>query len=295
MPSHKKSWILVKGCEYNPNRSLSLGQIFADPFEPSFPLLPDGPLPIPPANIEPSYQDSVTDSSSSLLSISFRIWAEIDLLPVKGDVGGHRQVSKSLSWHFDRLEGQIFVPRLADVIEAMKSDEVVSQIRRSKFNFRRRLYMVTGVRIARRARMAGKDSVSAGAHAKLGADLAAVGGPPATVGVDGSITNTTSNARSFQNASDFVYAYRLCEVYYGKEVYLKPYSDGETYGLKDNGGEDEDSEMVDDDNMDDDDMGDVVEEDRIVVEGISGSDYAGDGELRKIPMPETDEEDYYIL
>ncbi|CZR69123.1 uncharacterized protein PAC_19023 [Phialocephala subalpina] len=290
MPSHKRSWILVKGCEYNPNRSLSLGQIFADPFELSFPLLPDGPLPIPPASLESSYQNSVTESFSSHLSMSFRTWAEIDLLPVKGDAGGHRQVSKSLSWHFDRLEGQIFVPRLADVIEAMKADEIVSQIRRSKFNFRKRLYMVTGVRIARGARTAGKGSVSVGAHAKLGADLAAVGGPLATVGVDGSITNTTSNARSFKDASDFVYAYRLCEVYYGKEVYLKPYTNGETFGLKNRGGEHEDSEM-----MDDDDTEDVVEGDQILVEGISSSDYAGNGELCKIPVSETCEEDYYIL
>lgn len=224
-----------------------------------------------------------------MLSRSFRIWAEIDLLPIKGDVGCHRQVSESLFWHFNSLEGQIFVPRLADVVEAMKADEVVSQMRRSKFNFRKRLYMVTGVRIARGARMAGRNTASVGAHTKLGADLAGIEGSPATVGVDGSITNTSSSVHSFQNASDFVYAYRLCEVYYGKEVYLKPYSDGETYGLKDHGGEDEDSEMVDEN------MEDVVKEGRILVEGINNADYDGDGHLRKIPESETAEEDYYIL
>ena len=143
--------------------------------------------------------------------------------------------------------------------------------------------------------MAGKNTASVGAHTKLGADLAGIEGSPATVGVDRSITNTSSSAHSFQNASDFVYAYRLCEVYYGKEVYLKPYSNGETYGLKDHGGEDEDSEMVDDNNMDDENVEDVVKEDRILVEGISSADYAGDGHLRKIPRSETAEEDYYIL
>lgn len=279
----------MKGCEYNPNGSLSLGQILTDPFEPSLPLLPDGPLPILQENVEFSYQGAVTDSSGSLLDTSFRVWAEVDLLPIQGDIGGHRLVGSSLSWHFDRLEGQIFVPRLPGVVEALKADTVVAQINRSRFNFRKRLYMVTGLRIARGARMVHTESHYFGAYANVGVDAATFGRAPVTSGVEGGFTNTTNNTRSFQGASDFVYAYRLCEVYYGKDVYVKPHTSGETYCVAD---EEEDQAMEMDGG--DEDSEDVENENRILVEGISSLDYAGDGQLRQVTTSETNEEGYYI-
>jgi hypothetical protein len=286
MTGHKKSWIFVKGCEYSPNRSLSLGQLLTDPFDPSIPLLPDGPLPIPEQQIEHSYQDGVSHSSGSTLDVSFRIWAEVDLLPVQGNIGSSRKTSNSLSWHFDKLEGQIFIPHMPDIVAALQVDTVVSQIRRSRFNFRKRLYMVTGVRIARGANMSKEKSYEIGLNNEVGVDLAYVGGPPMNVGIGGGITTGSNSAQSFQGASDFVYAYRLCEVHYGKDVYTKPYTGGETYHQ---GEEDDDVEMGDADEVEEEE-----EEYRIVVEKIDGSDYAGDGQLRPIAKAENGEEDFYM-
>ncbi|KAL6403075.1 hypothetical protein AUP68_12407 [Ilyonectria robusta] len=236
MPGHKNSWILVKGCEYNPNRSLSLGQILTDPFQPSLPLLPDGPLPVPKDIVEFSYQDGVVHSYGHLLDTSFRIWADADLAPVTAELGSSRTTSNSLSWNFDRLEGQIFIPRIPYVTEALQSDSVVSQIKRSMFNFRKRLYIVTGVRIARGARMSDQRSCASGFNASLGVDGTAYG-VPATLGVDGGFSRASDTTNSFQGASDFVYAYRLW---------------------------------------------------------LSTVDYDGDGKLRQVERPGTDDEDYYL-
>jgi hypothetical protein len=120
---------------------------------------------------------------------------------------------------------------------------------------------VTRVRITRGARIVGKDSVSIRVYTKLGADLVAIRGPLAIVRVNRSITNTTSNAYLFKDVLDFVYIYRLYEVYYRKEVYLKLYSYGEIFRLKDYDREYEDSKIVDNNNIDDNDIEDVVEED----------------------------------
>lgn len=215
MPSHKKSWVLVKGCEYNPNRSLSLGQILAEPFEPSQPLLPDGPLPIPPERIELSVQKYADETTNSLLNISFKAWVTADILLVKASAGSHHKISTSESWHFHTLEGQIFVPRLAEINVSLKSEEVLSQICRSKFNFRKRLYMVTGVRIAKGAKMTSGESASIGGEAMVGS---IANYPSLQAGIDANAMKASSNARSSQIVSEFVYAYRLCEIHYGKEV-----------------------------------------------------------------------------
>ncbi|PHH92964.1 hypothetical protein CDD83_3122 [Cordyceps sp. RAO-2017] len=274
MPGHRKSWFFVKGCEYNPNRSLSLGQVLSDPFQPGLPLLPDGPLPVPEDMVELSHQEGVAQSSASHLTASFRVWADVGALPVIAGLGTSNEASDSLSWQFDRLEGQIFTPRLSYIAHAMQSENVSAQLKRSKFNFRKRLYMVTGVRIARGASLSADKSRAIGANAKSGVNMDP-SGSQASLGVDGSFSVASDSSRSFQSASDFVYAYRLVEIYYGKNVFMKPHTRGETYGLARAG---EDDETV----SDDDDDSENSEEIRILVEGIGESDYDGDGRLHKV-------------
>ncbi|KAH6706263.1 hypothetical protein BKA61DRAFT_136932 [Leptodontidium sp. MPI-SDFR-AT-0119] len=175
MPEQKKTWILVKGTDFNPGRSLSLGQILTKPFEPSLPLFPDGPLPIPETSIERSYQTGVISSSCTALGVSFGLWAEVDLLPVSGNVGGKRETSHDGKWEFEKLEGEITVPRLADVQEALEKPEIVAHLQRIKFDFRKRLYMITGVRIARGARHGSKVSKTRGGNTTIMADVTAAG------------------------------------------------------------------------------------------------------------------------
>jgi hypothetical protein len=263
MPKHKKTWILVKGCEYKPGGCISLGQILTKPFEPSIPLLPDGPITIPEIDIERSHQIGVKMGSRTSLGGSFQLWAEADLLPVSGNTGGKVNISQDETWEFERLEGEITVPKLVNVKEAMAKDEIVAQIRRNRFSFRKRLYMVTGVRVARGARLCQNNSKTVGANAKTLVDLTAVSAVPLKVGPEVNVSTEKSHSYSFQGASDFVYAYRVCEVYYGKDVYVKPYNKGETSGVSE--GASEESE----------DDSEEVEEERVLVEKIADSDYAG--------------------
>jgi hypothetical protein len=158
------------------------------------------------------------------------------------------------------------IPRLPDVQAAISREEVVAQINRSKFNFKKRLYMITGVRVARGAKLHQKGSESIGGNAGVGVDLGAFGVAPVTVGVGGAGQSTSSENYGFKKSSDFVFAYRVCEIHYGKDVYVKPYNSGETFGTNDGGDGDELSE-------------DEEEEKRqkIVVEDIEASDYSGGG------------------
>ncbi|KAH7333349.1 hypothetical protein BKA65DRAFT_507603 [Rhexocercosporidium sp. MPI-PUGE-AT-0058] len=269
MPKQKKTWILVKGTEFNPGRSLSLGQILTKPFEPSLPLFPNG-LPVPEASIERSHQTGVKLTSRTALGVSFGLWAEVDLLPVSGNVGGKHETSHEKEWEFEKLESEINVPRIADVQAALEKPEIVAHLQRIKFDFRKRLYMITGVRIARGARSSSKDSKTRGGNATILGDLTALGAP-VKVGPEVDVTRENSGAHSFKGASDFVYAYRVCEVHYGKSVYTKPFNKGDSFAGGKNTGEEGGSQNDDDAEGDEDDEEPL----HILVEKIAEEDFAG--------------------
>jgi hypothetical protein len=293
MPSHMKRWILVRGCEYNPDGILSLGQILSSPFDPSNPLLPD--YPVPATNTEHSYQQSVDISSSNSLGGSFGLWADVNFLPIGADVGGSAQIRKYNSWHFDCLEGQITVPRLEDIANILNTEDALKHIRRSRFNFRKRLYIVTGVRIARGARLDVKNSMFTGAQAKLGVDLTMIGGP-ANAGPKGSFSKAKETAYSFQQASDFVYAYRLNEIHYGKEISMKSYTKGETHAIQPPAQADEGIIKTD---MEEQILkygGDG--EYQFEVEGLEGSDFNGEGKaphVLKLSSNDGDMEEFMFM
>lgn len=269
MPTQRKTWILVKGCEHRPGGSISLGQILVKPFEPSLPLLPEGPLSIPEAAIERSHQAFVEIGSHKSLGWGFKLWADLNMLPISAELGGSGFVSKNATWHFDRIETETMVPRLADVRAAMSREEVTAQINRKKFDFRKRLYMCTGVRVARGARLCKRASIEVGGRAKVGVDLTALAAVPANVGPEMGLSRSTATGTSFEKASDFVYAYRVCEVHYGKDVYVAPYNKGDTFSGNPEYGDEESSEADEDDEKE--------EHYQIVVENLDGSDYDGAG------------------
>lgn len=181
-------------------------------------------------------------------------------------------------------------PRLADVQAAMQADEVVAQIRRQKHNFRKRLYMVSGVRIARGARLSLKESRSGGAGAGVGFDLTAVGAPGISMSAQADVKGTASQGHSFESASDFVYAYRLVEIHYSKDVFVVPYQKGETHGVTTR-----DENAVEEGQAQDEE----VEEERILVEGLASEDYAGVGIAHETFSVEsvdgTEDEEAFIL
>lgn len=278
----------MKSSEYRPGGSLSLGQILIKPFEPSLPLIPDSPLHIPETAIERSHQVSVDLATSTSVSGAFNIWASVALLPIQPEIGANRSKSKDVSWHFERLDTEIMVPRLLDVQVAMSREEVIAQINRNKFDFRKRLYMVTGIRIARGAKLSQQTSRAVGADSKVGVDLTVSSVAPISVGAGESWKSTKSAGYSFDGATDFIYAYRVCEIHYGKDVFVKPFNKGDTFGVDFN---DEDGSSEDEDDME--------EEQRIVVEGIDVSDYTGSNvphQTFRLPSQDGEEwEDEFII
>ncbi|KAK0111235.1 hypothetical protein ONS95_001609 [Cadophora gregata] len=145
-------------------------------------------------------------------------------------------------------------------------------LQRSRFGFRKRLHMITGIRIARGARRSSKSSTTRGGNAKTMVDLTAVGGAPLKVGPEFEVTREKEGAYSFEGAQDFVYAYRVCEVHYGKSVYTKAYNKGDSFADGKNAGEEGLCQEDNDEDKYDDGDKDIPQ---ILVENIAKQDFAG--------------------
>lgn len=223
MPRTYNRWIFTRSCEFGPEGNLSLGQILAEPKDPAYVLQPFGPLAFPDLlKPEITSRENISIQDKSELSAQFNAWARLGYIPVQ--VKSNAAVSRAhdFVWHFDKLESRIISPDINYVEGAMRHGDVEASLR--NFHFKRRVYMVTGVRIVSGARMRRENASS------TSGGILAQGGPPdqsMEAGVRGQLTATSLDSEAFDKASDFVFAYRLNEVRYRGTVTHKPYTGGE--------------------------------------------------------------------
>ncbi len=144
-------------------------------------------------------------------------------MPARVKAGAAVARSHHYVWHFERLESKIMAPSLAYVRDAMGHGDVPSTL--ASFLFKRRVYMVTGVRVVAGARMQRERR----AKASVGADAEASDpGQAVAAGARASASREQLDTEEFGKASDFVFAYRLNEVHYRGTVTHRPYTGGET-------------------------------------------------------------------
>jgi hypothetical protein len=234
MPSHKRNWVFTLGQDYVRNGSLSLGQILEDPWEPASALMPTGTIPIP-SNIirEQSEKNDVSVSHSDTLNASFELWATARLPAVSagGTAGANTERSHTAAWQIKTLSAEIFLPSVAYIKDALGHGDVPTKTQWWKL--RRRIYMITGVRIAHRASMDVRATESSNVHGRLHGDATGAN-VPVEVGVGAKHAAQQSDSIVAKGMSDFVFAYRLSEVTYRIRVSSKPYAEGETSALPGN-------------------------------------------------------------
>ena len=226
MPRTYNRWILTKSCDFAPDGNLRLGQILAKPKDPAHVLQPCGPLPVH-EGIQPEvtrrYNASIHDSNE--LSAQFSTWTDLGYIPVQFKVGSAKQRSQNLDWHFDKLESRTISPDLAYVNKAMRYGDVEESLKNWKNPFKRRVYMVTGVRIVSGARLQRRKAVST---KYIGAAEGATPDLSISAGTHASFDASATESEEFDRASDFIFAYRLNEVHYRGKVSHRPYVNGET-------------------------------------------------------------------
>ena len=225
MPRTYNRWILTKSCDFPPNGPLQLGQILAEPFEPGYVLQPAGPLEIPSKLIhDPTFQEGVNIDSTSELAANFGLWARVIGVPAGGGFQVEVDRSTEMAWHFKKLESRTASPSLAYVRAAMKYGDVPETLK--TYLFKRRVYMVTGVRAAHGAHMEKRDQDETLVQARIDGDLSSQEIPVAA-GARAGAAMIDAETHKFDSASDFVFAYRLNEVHYRGKITHKPFKKGE--------------------------------------------------------------------
>lgn len=240
--TERKNWVFTRSQDFEPGKTLSLGQILEDAFQPASALIPENQIPPPPGltrdnvskkNVKFQFQDK--------LSSSFEAYCEAKGAPIGANVHGSRTKESQASWQLDSLSSETFVPSLEYVKTALGSGDVGSKIQWWKA--RRRIFMVTGVRIAK----GGSKNTSKEETKKFGGKIEADGeqeNVPLKGGAEIEHEESSAQAEQAEEITDFIFAYRLNEITYRAWISHKPIAHGHTAG-KDDGEQEEDYEDED--------------------------------------------------
>lgn len=268
--SKNNRWILTKSCDFQPDGSLRLGQILADPKDPTYILQPTGPLPLHgDLIIDTTSSEDINIAHGSDLSAHFDTWA--NFLTASNRLELSAKNSTNVSWHFDELASKTMAPSNRYVEEAMRHGDVPARLR--EWSFRKRVYMVTGVRVVMGATTSQRDESASKISASGQASLQH--GVDPSVGAKGELSTRSNESTSVGAVSDIVFAYRLQEVKYRGKITHRPYKGGEVAQASDEPIRDVRSEVFIEDfevvGVDDDAWkGDAKNFDKVVVDLLQG-------------------------
>ncbi|OAQ72105.1 hypothetical protein VFPPC_00154 [Pochonia chlamydosporia 170] len=221
MARPRKHWIVTRTSEYTPNGVLQVGQILADPFDPASALHPGGPLRVPPGvTIEHSVARDVTISQAHEASAVFEIHCRLSGVLAGLGSDTTMQNAQGQNFQFQEVLTRIITPSNEYVDQSLRHGDVPRKLK-GRLPHIGRLYMVTGVRVAKGAwmRSASTQNVTASANANL--DLAG-SSVPVQLGVNAEAGRRTSEHNQLTPVSDHVYAYRLHRIFYFGTSTTKP-------------------------------------------------------------------------
>ncbi|KAJ5218047.1 uncharacterized protein N7498_000146 [Penicillium cinerascens] len=183
--------------------------------------------------------------------------------------------------YLSRLDTEYIIPTIEYIEESIRQPEALKTL--SQQNYEKNLYMITGIKTAiGGAKIKTILSKKKGMKLKIGADLTSLG-IPIQAGPMLEPSSSNSEGTAFSDSSDFVFAYRLREIYYSQKsgvIKTKDYTKGAAYGME------KDLPIFRD-------KEDVVEfEDDFNVDGVADEDLKK-GDLRELGQPwsAVDEED----
>lgn len=229
MPSskHAKCWILTPSQEYEPGKTLSLGQILSNAYDPQSALLPKGPLAIPEdlnSTRDHIKQSGLEIQSSDKLATSLAVWVRANGLPVTAAAGAQQASQHMAAWRLASLESDIFIPSRDYVKQALELPEVRAETQ--WWRLRRKIFMVTGIRIARGAGLVRREDDKSGFNMEVSVDGSALN-IPVSAGVEVGHQRAVSDVHIANRIDDFVFAYRLSEITYRLRVSKKTFTRGE--------------------------------------------------------------------
>jgi hypothetical protein len=219
----KKTYLRSPNDDYAPDNNIQLGYVWRDPRDAGSFI--GAPLPIPnDMKINHNYKGSWTIDLGRESHGKIGLWAKIAQLPVTTNARTHWDKAEDGAYTVPMMDTYSIEPTPAYVKASAAS--VSAEILKSGDS----LYMITGVKIARGGEGSNTESKNFGADTTVSVDATAAGAP-IEVGEQVSCSRGAHNNQGFGSTGDFVFAYRVREIFYKKGVLkTKEYNKGAVLG-----------------------------------------------------------------
>ena len=222
----RKNWIFAPSQDYAYGGSLTLGQFLEDAYQPASALISGKQIEWDKdTRQDTGFKKDINIELEDHLTANFQAFCKATGVNIGGDMSAGKSSDSTTKWHLRKLDFEGFLPSLTYIKDALKSGDVPSKTQWWKA--RRRLYVVTGLRIARGSSMERREENSSNLNLGLQADASSQN-VPVVGGLEGKRNHTQQQKESVGEISDFIFAYRLNEVRYRVWTSHKPISHGQT-------------------------------------------------------------------
>ena len=223
-------YFLAPNFDYPPDGQIVIGNIIPHPSAPDDPINVAPPQAIP--KVTEVAKGHWRSDGGAQRSVSGGIFAQfLQLVGFGGDVSLRHHRTSSLSYEVDSMITRHFRPSVPYVQESLREESVRDYLMLN--NFREPMYMITGVMIARGARVIEMQGKGHGGSAKFGIDATAAG-VPLTVGPKLELSAADAQGVSYQIPEAFVFAFRVSKLRVKKkgDVKVADYNQGAVYSAQ---------------------------------------------------------------
>lgn len=227
-----------------PAGPLCLGSIIRSTSAPQYPLNRAKIIAVTDA-VSPVVETDWKKTISIEKGLGFGVYAQFLQLATGGlplgpevDVGHSNKTANVFA--FDTVTTLAFEPTQEYVEEAIKAPAVQTWLREPKQRFAPvvSLFLVTGMKLVKGARIKYSTSQSTTVTGNIGIDVAVLG---TTFGPKGHWISTNDEGTEFNRDSEFVFAFRVKRLKFGRRLKVEEYNKGAFLAV---GGEQEDDEIV---------------------------------------------------
>ncbi|KAH8902669.1 hypothetical protein BR93DRAFT_228209 [Coniochaeta sp. PMI_546] len=233
-----KTWILTKSTSYPPNDfRLQLGQVLRDPRLPMQPLFPSTDNPPPEMSgmqIAENVTKGVVVGKGSSLARCFGLWANTSVVPADGVLAAAEERHTWWEWRLDELVDKATSFSDEHVRSLVKTNAIVKRYIRDNriaslgLKLFPGLFIVTGLRIAKGAKMEMASTLAVAGQLKFQVNVNPKQVPAANVGLLAQATRLRQEHASFTEAQDFIFAYQCVEIMYFPVTVPKQFTGGDT-------------------------------------------------------------------
>ncbi|KAL6874749.1 hypothetical protein J3F83DRAFT_728574 [Trichoderma novae-zelandiae] len=227
-----------------PTGPLCLGSIIRSTSTPQYPLnrarvvaVPDADPPV----VETDWKRTVSTEKGLGLGVYAQfLQLATGGLPLGPEVNAEHSSKTANAFAFDTVTTLAFEPTQEYVQEAVKAPAVQTWLRepRQKFAPASSLFLVTGIKLVKGARIKYSTSQSAKVTGNVGIDVPALG---TTFGPKGHWSSASDDETEFHRAAEFVFAFRVKRLKFGRSLKVEDYNKGAFLAI---GGEQDDGISV---------------------------------------------------